>query len=371
MRTDVIDLGPEVAGSRHQLAIHRFGRDGARPRVYVQAALHADEIPGMMVAHRLRRRLSELDRAGRIAGEIVLVPVANPIGLSQRVLGTALGRFDLADGHNFNRHFARLGPAVREQVDGQLTSDAVRNTRLIRRALAQAVAALRPATASEHLKARLLDAAVDADWVLDLHCDSEAVMHLYTMTGTATDFAPLAALLEAQAVLVADVSGDDPFDEACSRPWIELQDALPGVPVPLGCKATTVELRGQADVSGAMADADAGAIAGFMTVIGVIDGPLPVVPPSRATPTPLEASEPLIAATGGIVDFHRTVGDLVQAGDVVATIIDPVSGATSAVAARSDGVLYARSSARFAMPGRRLGKIAGTTLRRAGNLLSP
>ena len=60
------------------MTLHRFGREGARPRVYVQAALHADEIPGMIVAHHLREQLLALEAEGRIEGEIVLVPSANP-----------------------------------------------------------------------------------------------------------------------------------------------------------------------------------------------------------------------------------------------------------------------------------------------------
>ena len=59
------------------------------------------------------------------------------------------------------------------------------------------------------------------------------------------------------------------------------------------------------------------------------------------------------------------------AGELVADIVDVDSGAHTPVRARSAGVLYARCGTRWAWPGKRLAKIAGTTLQRTGTLLSP
>ena len=83
------------------------------------------------------------------------------------------------------------------------------------------------------MKKTLLGLGQEADLVLDLHCDSEAVVHLYTHTRSAEEFAPLSALIGAHAYLLADVSGDEPFDEACSRPWAELADRFSGSSDPL------------------------------------------------------------------------------------------------------------------------------------------
>src|SRR5215218_214867 len=119
MRTEQIALSPLAPGASLSLTVHRFGPSGARPRIYVQASLHADEIPGMIAAHHLRERLTRLEAEGRVRGEVVLVPSANPIGLAQRVLGSAIGRFDLADGLNFNRDYPYLVPKVTERVKGR------------------------------------------------------------------------------------------------------------------------------------------------------------------------------------------------------------------------------------------------------------
>jgi predicted deacylase len=371
MITDSYAIPAGSPGTSHVLTVHRFGRQGARPCVYIQAALHADEIPGMICAQALRRALLDIEAAGDLEGEIVLVPVANPLGLGQQVLGQPVGRFSLTDGRNFNRDFPALGEGLAARIGDRLGGDASENAALVRRALAEELEARTAVTQAEHLKTTLLGLAIPADLVLDLHCDAEAAMHLYTHTGSAETFAPLAALLGAQAVLLADVSGGDPFDEAVSRPWAELARAFPDRPVPFGCQSVTVELRGQRDVDHAMAESDAAAIIGFLRHAGVIAGATPALPEPLCRPTPLEASEPLVAPTSGILVYRREVGEAVSAGDVLAEIIDPLTGEATPIATQSGGVFYARSSLRFAMPGKRLGKVAGTTATRSGRLLSP
>jgi len=371
MRTETIAIPGTTPGTTVALTVHRFGDPGARPKVYIQAALHADEMPGMLVADKLRTRLQTLEALGKVAGEVVLVPVANPIGLAQRVLGTPIGRFDLSDGVNFNRAFPYLTEEVARRVDGRLGEDAAANATAIRDAYRAALAELAPRTPAEHLKRALVSLAADADWVLDLHCDAEAVMHLYTLTTSAGAFEPLARLLGVEALLVAMESGGDPFDEALSRPWAELRERWPDRAIPLGCHATTVELRGQADVGHAFADPDAEAILGFLSHAGVLTTEPPALPPARCVPTPLAGSEPLIAPVAGIVAYREPVGARVEAGRVVAEIIDPATGTVTPVRTNSSGLLYTRTSLRFALPGDRLGKVAGTDLRRSGPLLSP
>ena len=143
------------------------------------------------------------------------------------------GRFDLASGENFNRHYADLFDAVVKQVDGRLTVDAAHNVALIRDALREAAAALPERSALESLRRTLLGLSIDADIVLDLHCDSQAVMHLYTETSVWPQVEPLARFLGCEAALLAEVSGDHPFDEACSTIWPRLAARFGGAtPIP-------------------------------------------------------------------------------------------------------------------------------------------
>ncbi|MDP3406736.1 succinylglutamate desuccinylase/aspartoacylase family protein [Bosea sp. (in: a-proteobacteria)] len=370
MLTETIAIPAAAPGTAHHLTVQRFGRAGARPCVYIQAALHADEIPGMICAQALRRELLAIEAAGHLQGEVVLVPVANPLGLGQQVLGQPVGRFALGDGGNFNRDFPDLCVSL-SRIGENLADAPQHNLAIIREGLAAALSEVPALTPAQHLKKTLMGIALGCDVVLDLHCDAEAAMHLYTHTASAEIFAPLAALLGARAILLAEVSGGDPFDEALSRPWFDLARAFPGQPVPFGCHSVTVELRGQRDVGHETATADAAAILAFLRHLGVIAGALPTLPPALCSATALEASEPLIAPFAGILVYRREVGEDVGAGDVVAEIVDPLTGETTPVAAASGGVFYARSALRFAVPGSRLGKIAGTRMTRSGRLLSP
>ncbi len=370
MFTTAHKLPPLAPGSAHSLVMQSFGEEGARPEVYVQASLHADEIPGMICAVHLRERLLALEDAGLIIGRINLVPVANPLGLGQIVFGHAMGRFALGDGVNFNRDYPHLTPGVAARIDGRLGADPHANTALIRQAIADEVEAWTPSTQVGALKKLLVSLAAGADFILDLHCDSEGAMHLYTQPTSADVFAPLGAFLGSRATLTAVESGGDPFDEVFSRPWVELRARFPDHPVPLASHSVTVELRGQADVGHATGRADADAIVAFLRHCGVVGGVAPPIPAAMASVTPLASAEPLTAPAAGIVAFHVEAGAMVKAGDAIADIIDPISGTVTVVSAQSDGVLFARGANRFTTAGKRLGKIAGTTLNRSGRLLS-
>jgi predicted deacylase len=334
----------------------RFGTPGRGPKATVQAALHADEIPPLLVAQALKQRLQALERDGQIVGEVQLVPFANPVGLSQDLLGTPMGRFDLRDGVNFNRLHPDLADTVDRAVGAQLGTDGAANVQRIRTALREAVQALQ---------------AIDSDIVLDLHCDAQASMHLYALTPQVELAEELGALLGAEAVLLATESGDSPFDEACTRPWLVLQERHPQADVPLACFGATVELRGEADTSHLLAGQDADAIVEFLRRRGVVAGPAAPLPEPRCAPTPLSGSEPITAPAAGVVVFHREPGAWVEAGTVIADLVDIETGAVTHLACQGSGRLYARAATRWARPGKRLAKIAGTTLARTGKLLSP
>lgn len=374
MRTEHHVLLPAHPGQRHELVSLHHGSPGAGPKVVIQASLHADETPGMLVAHHLRSRLAELDAAGRITGEVVLVPAANPLGMAQWSLRTHQGRFDQAGGENFNRHFADLTEAVLAAVGDTLGSDAVANAAAVRRALREAAAALPATTPLEDLRRTLLGLAIDADTVIDLHCDGQALLHLYTTPATWSPQGELLArCLGVEVALLAERSGGDPFDEACSMVWVDLASRLgPAKPLPPGCLAVTVELRGEHDVTHELASRDAEAILTYLHHRGAVRLPEPpALPAPRCEPTPLAGSIPMHAPHGGVLVFLRELGDRVREGEPIAELIDPITGRASVVASPADGLFFAREWRRFAYAGMAIGKVAGREAVRSGALLSP
>ena len=371
MKTVHHSLTRNTPGVSIELQSLHFGTPGHGPKATLQAALHADEIPGLLVAHHLRARLAALEAEGRIVGEIVLVPVANPIGLAQRVLQSVEGRFDLTSGENFNRHYADLFDTVATQVDGKLTFDATHNVALIRDALREAAAALPARSALESLRRTLLGLSIDADIVLDLHCDSQAVMHLYTETSVWPQVEPLARFLGAEAALLADVSGDHPFDEACSTIWPRLAARFgSATPIPSACVAVTVELRGEADVAHELAERDAQALIDYLAWQGLVSGAPAALPPARCEATPLAGSIPVNAPHGGVIVYVREPGALVAAGERLADLVEPMTGLVTPLLSPVDGVFYARETRRFVPAGAGVLRVAGREALRQGNLLT-
>jgi predicted deacylase len=356
-------------GTERSLSVFRFGH-GQR-KAYLQASLHADELPGMRTAWELKKRLLELEAAGALKGVIELVPVANPIGLGQLLQGAHQGRFEFASGKNFNRDFLELSEPVAERLEGRLADDGAANVRLIRQAMRDSLAALPPAASQlQGLQRLLLTHACDADVVLDLHCDADAALHMYALPQHWPQWRSLTAHLGIQIGLLAEDSGGSSFDEACSLPWLRLGRLFPQAQIPLACLATTIELGGQADTGREQAVAHAEGILAFLAEQGLIDGQWPAAGADECAAVPFEGTELLHAPHPGVVSFLRAAGDWVEVGEPLFEVIDPLSDQVSTVRAGTSGVLFAIERLRYAQPGFWLAKIAGSQPIRRGRLLN-
>ena len=369
-------LSPSL-GSHKTLVGFHFGTPGARPKVYIQASLHAEELPGMLVAHHLRQQLEAAEKVEPLRGEVVLVPAANPIGLSQRLNHRPLGRFEFDTAQNFNRHYPDMAAAVLTDAIPRMGADPKANVATVRQLVGQWLNQWQATSELESQRRQLLLLSHDADLVLDLHCDTEAVMHLYSEEACWPPFEPLARLLGCQAVLLAKESGGGPFDERLSGLWWQLAAALQAAGVkatlPQACASTTVELRGEADVSHPQARQDAQAILAFLAHAGVLNaGAAATLPPLACQPTPLAGSQTLRSPVPGVLVFLVRPGATLAVGDVVAEVIDPTAPAAARVhevRAEVAGVLYAAVRERYVVSGGEVGKIAGETPFRSGDLL--
>jgi predicted deacylase len=366
-------LSPSLGSQKSLTSLH-FGTPGKGHKVYIQASLHAEELPGMLVAHHLSALLHAAEAADELLGEVVLVPVANPIGLAQRVDHKPMGRFELGTSENFNRHYPDLAKAVWPTVQDTLGADPQANIAAVRRAMGDYLRAWAPDTELQSMRRTLLLLAHDADFMLDLHCDCEAVMHFYTEESCWPQLEQLTRLLQCQTILLAKNSGSGPIDECLSGAWWRLTDWLSAAgnpaPLPQGCCSCTIELRGEADVSHPLAMADAQAIFVWLQHARVIAcESQPLLPPASCQATPLAGSETLHAPAPGVVVFAAPVGQRLQVGDLVAEVVDPISNQTHRVVAGVSGVFYARIRDRYALAGAELGKIAGATAFKTGELL--
>jgi uncharacterized protein len=364
VRCDRLPLLTVSPGTARELTVHRFGREGARPKIYLQAALHADETPGLLVQHHLYGLLEEAARRGEIVGEIVLVPYANPIGLSQFTNGENMGRYEQGGGGNFNRNWPDLAAAIADKVAEKLTDDEAGNVAVIRRAMLDHLAAQTPGSELHSLRLALAHLAADADVVLDLHCDDQALMHLFLIPALWPQAAELAADLGCRAVLLAEDSGGSSFDETFSTPWTRLGERFPQHPIPAACLAGTVELRGRADVDDATARADAQALFHSLQRFGAVAGNPPPAPAAKCAATRLDATDTVRSPVAGVVAYAVDLGQEVKAGDVIAWVVDPTqppAAARTAVTTQASGLVLSRRSHRYVRPGMVLAKVVGET----------
>lgn len=358
-KEEKIRLPQASPGMSRDISVIRYGQKGAGPKVYIQAGLHADEAPGYMVAHYLSLLLDKAE----ITGEIILVPAANPIGLSQWRDEFLQGRFNFANSINFNRSHLDLIRQVSKRIDSKLTGNEADNVTLIRQIFRDVIDEVQPQDEADFLKKQLLSLACDADIVLDLHCDHDALMHIYMGTPLWPDARDLSAQMGADVTLLASNSGGNPFDEACSRMWWDLAELHPEHPIPAACLSATIELRGIADTDKEQVENDARNIFHFLQRRGIINGIAPELPALKNEATPLTGVDYIKAQSPGIVSFIKHPGEWVKRSEVIAEILNPLPQSGEAemteVKAATDGLLFTKNYDRFARPGRVLAKVAG------------
>ncbi|MDH3694921.1 MAG: succinylglutamate desuccinylase/aspartoacylase family protein [Gammaproteobacteria bacterium] len=374
-KTDIA-LPTMSSGTQRTLTVFRYGSENARPKAYLHTALHADENPGILVMHHLMALLNDADKKDEIKGEITLVPVANPIGLSQHIFGSLQGRFEFSSSQNFNRNYPDIAQQVVASVEKEFGDDATANIDLIRWAMHVALDEFQPNDELGFLRRTFLRLAVDSDICLDLHCDWDAVLHVYTTPTLWPDASDLCAQLGSETTLLAEVSGGHPFDEAVGGVWQALAQRYPHYSIPAACLSATVELRGETDVSDESAKQDAKNLFRFLQRRKIITGDPGPLPQCKCEATPLTGVDTVKAPVPGVVVYHKQPGDYVEQGETVATIVNPLNADAGAartdVKSRTNGVVYARRSDRFTRPGQTLCRIAGKTPLpdRTGNLLS-
>lgn len=358
-----VPLVPAAPGTRRAVRFVRYGRAEARPKAYLQAALHADEAPGLLVAHHLLRRLDAAARRGEVRGQVVVAPAANPIGLAQHLHREHLGRLDLATGRNFNRGWPEVADEVAERVAGSLGDDGEANAALIRRT-AKEVLRQRPVHGElDSLQAVLAREACDSDLALDLHCDDEALMHLFAMSWQWPEAADIAGELGCRAAFVQEATGGATFAETLAALWPTLARRFSQAPLAATCLAATVELRGFADVDDDLAAADAEALVRALRRRGILAGDIGAAETSSCEATRFDACDIVRAPSAGVAVYRAGLGERVAAGAVIADVVDPAASdpaaARHAVRAATDGLVVSRRLKKVVTPGDIVAKVAG------------
>ncbi|WP_337065000.1 succinylglutamate desuccinylase/aspartoacylase family protein [Rouxiella badensis] len=370
--TEITPLPGMAPGTQHQLTIHKFSGGQSGRSAYIQAGVHADEHPGLLVIQHLLERLQEIEQAGDLLGEVAVCPFANPVGLGQNIFGYVTGRFNLANGENFNRNFPDITPAVEAMIAEGAASPL--SSADIKRRFAEAIDAIPAHDTVATNKKLLLKEALRHDIVLDLHCDTSATLHLYATLHQQERAVLLAGCMGIETVFLEEQAGGQPFDEAFGKPWKKLTQA--GLANPLDCGfSTSVELRGQADVNDEMARADAKGILQFLAREGLLRLTPPLAPLAQVETYPLEGASHLQAPAMGLLVWKKRLGDTVSLGELIAEIV-PIEASLGTprvpVYSDIDGKIIVQPLFKMVRTGQRVALLAGKTPlahRKAGQLL--
>jgi predicted deacylase len=253
----------DTPGTTTSLYWYTAGPEDAAVKVHLQAALHADEQPGTMALHHLLPMLAEADAAGALKARFVIFPSVNPLGLANRSLRHHIGRYDIETGVNYNRRWPDLYPLIADAIAGKLGADPKANIATIRAAVGAWIAAQKPGSAAQQLRLFVLQSAHDADIVLDLHCDDDSLMHIFTSPELMPGLQDLADWMGIAATLTAEDSGGGSFDEVLPSLYRKARLANPEHPIPNGAETATLEYRGRADSFDALGKVDAEGLFGF------------------------------------------------------------------------------------------------------------
>lgn len=352
-------------GRSTQLNYFKIGPENADKKVFLQAALHADEQPGILVLHHLLELLDKADKLNQLNACFVVFPMVNPLGMGDIGFHQHQGRYDRVSGKNFNRQWPDLAQAVGKDIALQLGDDPRANIQKIRAAVKHWLNNAAPTTALEQLRHFVMQEAYNADYVFDLHCDNDALVHLFSVPQLNESMQALSNWIGASALLTAEDSGGGSFDEIWPGLWIKLAKAHPEHPIPLPVITATIEYRGALDTFDAVNQKDAQRLFGFFQSQGIISGELIMPTPDKgADPTRLDATEMLRVTRAGLLAYKVELGDQISKGDVVAELI-VLEGETAftervAIRAGTDGVILSRNMHKYVWPGCSIAKIVGT-----------
>ena len=359
-----LKLKGDTPGVTTELPFYRIGPADAPEKVYLQAALHADEQPGTMLLHHLLPMLRQADEQELLRARFTVIPMANPLGMANLVQRRHLGRNDLNTGVNYNRQWPDLFSMIRSQLAGRLSDDERFNVNLIRKAMAQWIDAQQPRSAAEQLRLFLLREAHDAEFVLDLHCDSDSLLHVFTSPELMPELQDLADWMGAAAVLTAADSGGGSFDEVLPLLYRKVAQTNPGKPVPMASATATLEYRGLADSFDHFGEQDALRLFGFLAGRGLVAADPGPRPEAAAVATPFEATDVVRTPSAGLLAYRVELGQRVQKGQPVADLI-ALDGpeaflARTPLLAATDGFVLSRSLRKYAARGENIAKIVGT-----------
>ncbi|MDM9385032.1 succinylglutamate desuccinylase/aspartoacylase family protein [Chlorogloeopsis sp. ULAP01] len=245
-----IPLRQMASGDRLSLQVYKF--IGAQPgkKVYIQSNLHGAEIAGNAVIHQLIDFLLSINDSDLI-GEILLVPVCNPMGTNERAHNFSPGRYCVYEFKDWNRIFwdyekeaDNLASFAKTQLHLDLEMVKQNYRALIQQKFAQLLEKINSPSSvlyTEKFRYQLQSLCLNSDYLIDLHSSTnQGLNYLYYFR----DREASAKYFLLDLGIWLDEYDGDAFDEAFIKPWLALEECFKqlGREIQFDIEAWTLEL---------------------------------------------------------------------------------------------------------------------------------
>jgi predicted deacylase len=317
---EVLHVGELASGVALTVPVYRLKGCGQGPSVYIQANIHGAEVQGNAVIYQL---LEEL-RGQNIAGDITLVPYANPVACNHKNGEYTLGRFDPITGVNWNRmyHFndTYIKSFVREHQNHSLAEIKSKFQQLmlddIEDKLDHNAYGL---TTGQRIAYQLQRMAHQADIVIDLHTGPISSKHLYCPEYALTS----ASYFNIPHTIIIPNDFAGAMDEATFCPWWSLQQeyATLGRELSFDKESFTVELGSQELIDLDVALDDARSILTYLSYKEVLENNCYQPQTMTRYACYLKDYRVFYSPMGGMVDYLAPFGQPLAAGEPLARIL--------------------------------------------------
>lgn len=351
MTRETIPMRVTASGAQQSIHVFRFTGEPGK-NVYIQANIHGPEIAGIGAAHDLIRILRQQKT---IHGSITVIPSVNPVGLDTKFGTYQVGYADPNETvvGNFNRIYQLLvsDKAAGEKVGledfvaSHLDSDLETITRDFKAALRQAVIAFQQSREKYGLRhgvklaCTIQEMAIEADCLIDLHTASVAQYHHFTFK----ECLAAARYFGIRHIVQLDETFSGVLDEAFLQPWLRLQQAYAKAGREIDFtdfdkEAFTLEFGDADSINRSDMQTDAERIVNYLRAKGVLEGEA-IDPEGAFYICHTDDYKRYYAPTGGLILWNKQVGEEVQAGEVIAAILQAYQETEVPVVAVESGVM--------------------------------
>jgi predicted deacylase len=317
MKTRILADGTELS-----IPVFNFpGLDKASPSVYIQSGIHGSEVQGYLVALQLIEYFTKHPPKG----DITIVPIANPYGLNCKMGEYTFGRFDPVTGDNWNRNYMDLSIVLDNFFEEYKDYSFGKLVPLFKARLQKNIEERLSIETSYHKKLALQIQSLStrADIVLDLHCDTISVPHIYCPS-----YAMNSAMhLGIEFIIEIPHKFGGALDEASFCPWVLLAEkysAYHKIKVTPPIEAFTVELGNQETIEPENSTKQLKGILNYLAVKGAIDLKKSTsIEMQSIYSCKLDKFMTIYTPCGGLILQHANLGKIVEAKNPLVSINSP------------------------------------------------